>query len=134
MTKNEFTEIYCKYIRELLRIATKYFDSRDRAEDACANVFTRFWEKVNIEEVENIHTFLCTSIRNECLTNKRYQQIRRVTDLETMVVWEDKEILIRRLPSAFEQPNPEELLIIKNEYDNFLMKELKQLPEKCKMI
>ena len=117
-----FTAIYNKYVYSLLEFARRLLDSRETAEDLCADVFTRLWEyRERFVLIENIEAFLFVSIRNACLNYLRSAQTK-----------------IERNAAQIEQlekiTQPDDIVDVRMEYKDRIRKEIEQLPEQCQRI
>lgn len=72
--KETFQRIYFQYYQTLCRFAQFYVTEATAAEDTVQQVFMRLWEKeVDFNQIDNVQSYLFTSIKNEVLNEKRKQ-------------------------------------------------------------
>jgi RNA polymerase sigma-70 factor (ECF subfamily) len=69
-----FATIYDRYGKHMYLLAYRYLKSRDMAEDVVQQVFINFWiNRIRINELLNIRSFLFTALKNQTLNTIRDQ-------------------------------------------------------------
>lgn len=120
--RNAFEMIYSRYHHQLFYMAKKYVKSHDLAEDAVQNVFVKLWMKRgSVDPGRSIKSFLFTMLKNHLLNTIRDQK------KEIVSVYEVNE---KNLPHQ----NMTEDEIIYNEYQRYVRRGIRELPEKMREV
>ncbi len=117
-----FTAIYNQFIYSLLDFSRGLLDSRQDAEDICADVFTNFWlMKERFHDIKNIKAFLFISVRNACLNFLKSSSVKMARN-KTQIEQIDH-------VASFEDFSD-----VKSEYKERLRREVDRLPDQCRRI
>ncbi|MFB2121637.1 RNA polymerase sigma factor [Parapedobacter sp. 2B3] len=68
----QFTEVYNTYFRPLCYFSQRYLGSRDQAEDAVAEVFTKLWrQRTHFHDIDHARSYLYRAAYNTCYTLRK---------------------------------------------------------------
>lgn len=92
----QFEILFNRYYSGLVMYARKFTDDTESAEDLVHDLFIHLWENVGLLNIENIKSYLFTSIRHRCLNYLAYLKIRseyqekilQKGDITGLLTWE----------------------------------------------
>lgn len=118
-----FRYFFDNYHQKLMHIAIYFLKSKEWAEEAVADVFYQIWrKKEELENIEDIDSYLFISIKNQCL---HYLRRSVPIDESSTNLYE-----IEWLPDSC---NPESELL-EQEYLHLIQQAIDSLPLKCKEV
>lgn len=83
ISKNQFSEYYHSYYRQLCLHALHFMDDVDEAEDVVQETFVNLWDKrEQLETIKSVKAYLYTAVRNNCLT--RIRDAKPTTSLDKL--------------------------------------------------
>lgn len=89
ISKNQFSEYYHSYYRQLCLHALHFMGDADEAEDVVQETFVNLWDKrEQLETIKSVKAYLYTAVRNNCLT--RIRDAKPTTSLDKLT---DEEFL-----------------------------------------
>jgi RNA polymerase sigma-70 factor (ECF subfamily) len=108
---------------KLFHLAYYYLQAKEPAEEVVLDVFMIIWEKRNsLRQVQNIESYLYTSVKNRAL---HYIRRNHIPPAEELSLYE-----IELIP---ESNNPEDALLDK-EYESLVQEAIDSLPPKCREV
>jgi RNA polymerase sigma factor (sigma-70 family) len=126
-----FTCLYDTYIDGLFNFGTKFTSDREMVKDCIQDVFVKLYTKRGeLESVENIKSYLYTSLRNRIndefrrnthvtdseITDKNYQTSDDNSDMDALTAKEEENINKENICYFFDQLSPRQREIIKLYY------------------
>ncbi len=119
--KEAFSDLFKRYYESLYRIALRFVNDTQLAENVAQEIFVKIWvNRTKYKIRTNLKSFLFTAVRNQCL-NELKQQKRTVSILTADFIKEEK------------MNSPEEDLIIL-ERKKAVHKAIDKLPRQCRQI
>lgn len=119
--RSAYTALYNQLFYKIFHFALALV-SRQAAEDLCADLFTRLWEKrTQFDTVDNIESFLMVSIRHACLNYVRNSKLHFHIEREVQKTAE-KILLL------------EQAIEIRSQWRDLVMKKIDLLPAQCQRI
>lgn len=116
-------QLFEYYSHRLFHLAYSFLHSREMAEEVVLDVFTNIWNKRNsLKHVENIESYLYTSVKNQSLL---YLRRKYVPDENILSLYE-----IELIPG---ENDPENSLLDK-EYEQLIQEAINSLPPKCREV
>ncbi len=119
--KDAFSDLFKQYYESLYRIALRFVNDTQLAENVAQEIFVKIWvNRTKYKIRTNLKSFLFTAVRNQCL-NELKQQKRTVSISTADFIKEEK------------MNSPEEDLIIL-ERKKAVHKAIDKLPRQCRQI
>lgn len=85
--KEEFSNIYDKYVEKIYRFVFLKVNSRDIAQDICSEVFTRCWKNFNCDnKIDNIQAFLYQIARNMVIDHYREKGKAQIVSADSVPI------------------------------------------------
>jgi RNA polymerase sigma-70 factor, ECF subfamily len=121
--EEDFTEIYDTYVVKIYRFIFLKVDSRETAEDLCADVFAKTLKEYRRSEIQNIQAFLYQVARNILADYYRNKSKARVIPLEEgdFLLGETDSLLERIALNAEIEDVKKKLTDLREEYQNFII-------------
>lgn len=118
-----FRLLFDMYYQQLFHHAFYYLSSKEQAEEAVSDVFFIIWKKrETLDQIENIESYLYTSVKNQAL-----HYIRRTNE-------PDKDPLeLYHVEVISDNNNPESKLLDQEERE-LVQKAINSLPDKCREV
>jgi RNA polymerase sigma-70 factor (ECF subfamily) len=116
-----FEEIYQRYWKQLYSISLKGIRSPEISEEIVQDIFTRLWENREVNCIENLAAYLQTAVKYRVI-NHIHREMTKKVYLKT----------IQETPKQF--ANPTEDLVLMDDLNEALEREIKKLPEKRQLI
>jgi RNA polymerase sigma-70 factor (ECF subfamily) len=116
-----FEEIYQRYWKQLYSISFKGIRSREIAEEIVQDIFTSLWEKKDVNCIENLAAYLQTAAKYKVINHIHREMTKRVY-MKTF----------QEAPKQY--ANPTEDLVLLDDLNDALEREIKKLPEKRQLI
>ena len=124
-----FQYLYKEYFPSLCIYAKNFTRSKEIAEEVVQDVFISLWEQqghLNIKS--SLKSFLFVSVRNGCLNHlKHLQVVNKFNEYYTQLLKNAQELFNVSQESG-------DSLMIANELEDKLFKEIELLPEQCRKI
>ena len=77
-SRKAFHTLYRDYYAAMVVYALKFLKVKEEAEDAVQDVFLSLWEAEKpFDSIDNLRSFLYTSVKNRCLNILRERSVRR---------------------------------------------------------
>lgn len=118
-----FRLLFDMYYQQLFHHALYYLSSKEQAEEAVSDVFFIMWKKrETLDKIENIESYLYTSVKNQAL-----HYIRRTNEPEK----DSLELYHIEIISDGSDP---EAKLLAQEQQELIQKAIHSLPEKCREV
>jgi len=126
---NSFNEIYTAYYRKSFVYVKSYIHDDMAAEDIVSESLIKLWEQMKKDEVDPVHPYLFTILKNKSLDYLKHQTIMRtVHDAVDLAI--KRELEIRSETLEADDPND----IFSEEVQKIFETTLQELPEKTREI
>lgn len=124
-----FRHLYKEYYPSLCIYAKRFTKEKEIAEEVVQDIFIKLWEqRGNLIIKGSIKSYLFISVKNHCLNHlKHLQVINKFNEYYTQLVKDAQEYY------NISQESGDSLLIV-NELQEKLSKEIELLPEQCRKI
>jgi RNA polymerase sigma-70 factor, ECF subfamily len=124
-----FHYLYKEYFPSLCIYAKNFTRNKEIAEDVVQDVFISVWEQQGHLDIEvSFKSFLFVSVRNGCLNHlKHLQVVNKFNEDYTQLLMDAQELYSVSQESG-------DSLMIANELEEKLFKEIELLPEQCRKI
>lgn len=117
----EFKKIFDLYYPRLILFAGRFLNNSSDAEDCVLESFSSLWNnRENMNDPENVKSYLYTSVRNKCLNVIRYNKVRNVVAIDEVHDIMDETSV--------------ELSVIDAELHSMLLRAIQNLPEDAKTV
>ena len=116
-----FEEIYQRYWKQLYSISYRGVRSREIAEEIVQDIFTSLWEKRNSNAIETLSAYLQAAVKYKVI-NHIHREMTKKAYLDAFEV------------APKQQVNPTEELVLLDDLNDALEREIKKLPEKRQLI
>ena len=118
-----FRQLFDMYYQKLFHLAFYYLSSKELSEEVVADVFFTIWNKRDIlHNIENIESYLYTSVKNQSLHYIRRSNIPDCTPLD-----------LYHIELIADNDNPESSLL-NQEQQKLIQDAINSLPEKCREV
>lgn len=118
-----FRLLFDMYYQQLFHHALYYLSSKEQAEEAVSDVFFIMWKKREmLDKIENIESYLYTSVKNQALHYIRRTNEPEKTSLE-----------LYHIELVIDNNNPESKLLAE-EQQILIQKAINSLPDKCREV
>lgn len=126
---NSFNEIYNTFYKKSYLFVKSYIHDDMAAEDIVAESLIKLWERMKQEEVDPIHPFLFTILKNRSLDYLKHQVIKKEV-IDSIAKKLNRELEIRT--SSLEASDPKE--IFSSEVERIIHTTLNSLPDRTRKI
>lgn len=126
---NSFNAVYTAYYRKSFLFVKSYVHDELVAEDIVSESLIKLWERMKLQPVEHVNSFLFTILKNGALDHLKHEAVERKT-FEMLNEKLDREHEIR--VSVLQACDPNE--IFSTEIQQIIQATLATLPEKSRKI
>lgn len=126
-----FKMLFDYYYKHLVIFAIRYIDDKDLSESIVQNVFVKLWEKRETLQIESVHAYLLTAVRNQCQNELKHQKIVRAYEKNfipgewmTETVYPDQEVMARINEVIDQMPEQRRKIFKMNRLDGMRYKEI----------
>lgn len=118
-----FRQLFDIYYQQLFHHALYYLSSKEQADEAVSDVFFIIWKnRKTLNKIENIESYLYTSIKNQAL-----HYIRRCNEPDKV------RLELYHIELISDTNNPESTLL-EQEQQELIQKAINSLPRKCREV
>ena len=122
-SRGAFERFYNLYYDQIFRFAYYCLGEKEACKEVVSDVFFSIWKsKVRLKDIDNIETYLFTTVRHEALRYQARNKSLNEVSTDELFLFEPEE-----------ETTPEELLETA-EMNEILNQAIEELPEKCRLI
>jgi RNA polymerase sigma-70 factor (ECF subfamily) len=126
-----FKMLFDYYYKHLVIFAIRYVDDKDLSESIVQNVFVKLWEKREALQIDSVHAYLITAVRNQCQNELKHQKIVRAYEKNFIpnewmaeTVYPDEEVMARINQVIDQMPEQRRKIFKMNRLDGMRYKEI----------
>ena len=122
LSEKDFNKLFDQYNNKIYDVANYYVRNREIAEEIVTDVFIKIWERVDLEKIHNLDSYLYISTKNHALNYLNKEKRYRKVGLEDVSSVYYQDVI-----------NPERLLLVDEAWGK-ADQAIESLPNRCKLI
>ena len=126
--KTAFEKVFIAYFNCIVGFCQQFIRDKEQAKSLAQEAFVKLWiNRVKIESVNGIHSFLYTSAKTECLNYIRHQKV--ISNYQDEQIQIKEKELNREILDSFDFDQLE-----LTELEKMITQAISELPEKCRLV
>jgi RNA polymerase sigma-70 factor (ECF subfamily) len=122
LQEEDFNKLFSHYNSKIYDVANYYVRNKEIAEEIVTDVFIKIWERVDLEKIQNLDSYLYISTKNHALNYLNKEKRFRRVGLDDVSSSNYQDMI-----------NPERLMVL-NEAWGKADEAVESLPSRCKTI